>query len=408
MSSPPSSRSNRFAAAAASFVAFAGFTLVMPFLPLYFRELGVTDNRAIAIWSGVSLGITPAMTAVLSPLWGRLADRFGLKIMVERSLVSFVFIMAATAFVTQPWHVFALRTLQGFFAGFGALTVTMAASSAHRDDLASSIGSVQIAQRLGPAVGPVVGGLLAQIFGMRATFLVTAAFYAVAFLLVLFLYKDEPAEAPGGSKPAVASVGFRDVLRLPHFLLLMTAIFLLQYMDRTFGPILPLYVARLGAPLARAAFVAGVVYSIAAATAALGHHQCSRLLAAAPARTVLAGSVLAAGAGMLAIGAAVGLKMVYAGTAIFGVATGIAMTAVYTVAGRVIPARHRGVGFGVLTTASLGGIALGPVLTGIVGGASLRLAFLLNAGAMVVLGWIVAVRMSGGSAGESSDLGRRA
>ncbi len=395
MALPSSPRLNRFAAAAASFVAFAGFTLVMPFLPLYFRELGVTDDRAIALWSGVSLGITPAMTAVLSPLWGRLADRFGLKIMVERSLVSFVIIMGATAFVTQPWHVFALRAVQGFFAGFGALTVTMAAGSAQREEMAASIGSVQIAQRLGPAVGPVVGGLLAQIVGLRMTFLVTAGFYAAAFLLVLLLYHDEAAGMPGGGvKAPDASVGIRDVLRLPHFLLLMAAIFLLQYMDRSFGPILPLYLARLGAPMARVAFVAGVVYSIVAGAAAVGHHQCSRLLASAPARTVLVGSALTAGIGMLAIGAAVGLKTVYVGTAMFGVATGVAMTAIYAVAGGVMPPGHRGVGFGVLTTASLAGIALGPILSGVIGAASLRVTFLLNAAAIAVLAWLIARRMS--------------
>ena len=65
----------------------------------------------MALWTGLSLGVTPAVTALMAPLWGRLADRFGRKIMVERSLVSFVVVMAALAFVTEPWHVFALRVL---------------------------------------------------------------------------------------------------------------------------------------------------------------------------------------------------------------------------------------------------------------------------------------------------------
>ena len=102
----------------------------MPFLPLYLHQLGVTDVGEIAMWSGISLGVTPALTALLAPLWGRLADRFGRKLMVERSLVSFVIVMAAMAFVTQPWHVFALRAIQGLFAGYGALTLAMAAESA--------------------------------------------------------------------------------------------------------------------------------------------------------------------------------------------------------------------------------------------------------------------------------------
>src|SRR5690606_404028 len=120
---------NQIAVTVASFIGFMGFTLVMPFLPLYFIELGVTDTGAVALWTGASMGVTPALTAMLAPAWGRLADRFGSKIMVERSLGSFVIVMGAMAFATEPWHIFALRAFQGFFAGYGALTLTMAAES---------------------------------------------------------------------------------------------------------------------------------------------------------------------------------------------------------------------------------------------------------------------------------------
>jgi len=152
-----SSARNLVAVTAASFIGFMGFTLVMPFLPLYFNQLGVTDVGRVAVWSGLSLGVTPALTALLSPAWGRLADRFGRKIMVERSLASFVVVMTAMAFVTRPWHVFALRAFQGLFAGYGALTLTMAADSAPKGRMAQAIGTVQTAQRLGPALGPVFG-----------------------------------------------------------------------------------------------------------------------------------------------------------------------------------------------------------------------------------------------------------
>src|SRR5438045_3048536 len=136
-------RRNLFAVTAASFIGFMGFTLVMPFLPLFFHQLGVEGIGQVAMWSGLSLGVTPAMTALLSPLWGRLADRFGRKIMVERSLVSFVLIMGAMAAVTKPWHVFALRVVQGIFAGYGALSVAMAADSAPEGGMSQAIGTVQ-------------------------------------------------------------------------------------------------------------------------------------------------------------------------------------------------------------------------------------------------------------------------
>ena len=387
---PP--RWNRFAAAAASFAGFTGFTLVMPFLPLYFQELGVHDVGEIALWSGVSLGVTPALTAMLSPLWGRLGDRFGLKIMVERSLLSFVVIMPATAFVTRAWHVLALRAVQGLFAGFGALALPMAAESAPRGRLASSVGVVQMAQRLGPALGPVIGGAIAQIVGLRRAFLVAAVFYGVAFLIVLLMY-DETPDARRRAREEAAGAGrvtLRNVLAFQHFLLLMAAVFALQFIDRSFGPILPLFVAELGAPVSRVPVLSGVVFSLIAGAAALGHHAGGRLVARFPPHRVIAGASAAGAAAVLAVGLTPNLAGLVTMSGVFGFALGVAFTGVYAVAGTVIPEGARGVGFGVLTTASLSGLALSPILSGVLGATSIRAVFLLDAAGLAALTWFVA------------------
>ena len=178
----------------------------MPFLPLYFQTLGLRDVGEIALWSGLSLGVTPALTALLSPFWGRLADRYGRKIMVERSLFSFIVVMGGMAFVTRPWHVFALRAVQGFFAGYGALTLTMAADSAPRDRMASAIGTVQTAQRLGPAIGPIIGGAVAQLVGLRWAFFVTAVFYVIALVLVFVMYDEQRSPSRAAEGPDHAAV----------------------------------------------------------------------------------------------------------------------------------------------------------------------------------------------------------
>src|SRR4051794_35669551 len=146
---------------------YTGFTLVMPFLPLFIGQLGVSDVGAVAMWTGLSLGITPGLTALLAPAWGRLGDRFGRKIMVERSLVSFVVLFAAMAFVRRPWQVLAVRAAQGLFAGYGSLSVAMAAESAPRDRMPAAVGPVPTAQRVGPAGGPGVGGGVAGLFPPR-------------------------------------------------------------------------------------------------------------------------------------------------------------------------------------------------------------------------------------------------
>ena len=371
-------RRNLYAVTAASFIGFTGFTLVMPFLPLYFEQLGITDVGEIALWSGLSLGVTPAITAFMAPLWGRLADRFGRKIMVQRSLVSFVFVMAAMAYVTEPWHVFALRAIQGLFAGYGALTLTMAADSAPREHTAYAIGFVQTAQRLGPALGPVIGGIVAQAVGLRNAFFVTASFYLCAVLVVTFAY-DEVSVLKRERTAGGGRVTFRNVLAFEHFVLLMVVVFGLQFVDRSFGPVLPLFVGALGTPGPAVPLLAGVLFSISAGAGAFGNHLCGRLLRRGGARRVIAAACAVAGcgvAGFLIVGSAWWLALP---TAIFGVAIGAATTASYTAASGIIPAAARGAGFGLLTTASLVGLAVSPIVSGLLGATSIRAVFLMDA-----------------------------
>ena len=221
---------------AASFVGFTGFTLVMPFLARYIQELGVTDLGEVALWTGITLGVTPAVTALCAPLWGRVGDRFGNKLLVQRSLASCVVVMGLMAYATRPWHLFALRAVQGLVAGYGPLTISMAALSAPPEHMARAIGAVQTAQRIGPAIGPVFGGLLAAAVGLRNSFLVSAAVYAGAFVMVTIMY-TEPARVPRKAGE-VGRVSFGTVLAFENFLLLMVVIFGLQVVDRSFGPIL--------------------------------------------------------------------------------------------------------------------------------------------------------------------------
>jgi MFS transporter, DHA1 family, multidrug resistance protein len=385
---------------------YTGFTLVMPFLPLFIGQLGVSDVGEVAMWTGLSPGVTPRLTALLAPAWGRLGDRFGRKIMVERSLVSFVVLFTAMAFVTSVWQVLALRAIQGLFAGYGSLSVAMAAESAPRDRMPSAIGSVQTAQRIGPGVGPVIGGLLASLVGLRRAFVATATFYAVALVIVHVMYDDRATHAQPAATAETGRVTFRNVLAFRNFMLMAGVIFGLQFVDRSFGPVLPLYVEQAGVAHANVPIVAGTLFSIMAFTGALGHHFCGKLLRQSrgtattgtattgyatgyASRTVIAGSgaVAAAGAGLFGLS---GHFWIMAAAAILlGLGIGAAMTASYSAAGAVIPPGAHGAGFGVLTSASLVGMASSPFIAGLVGGASIRIVFFVDLALMAILAAVV-------------------
>jgi MFS family permease len=386
------SRRNILAAAGAGCIGFTGFTLVMPFLPLYIAELGTTDVGEIALWTGLTLGATPTVTAICAPLWGRIGDRYGQKLLVLRALTAFILTKAAMAYVTAPWQLFALRALLGVFAGYGALTMSMAAQSAPRDKIAEAIGTVQTGHRLGPAIGPVVGGVLAPIVGLRNAFLVAAAFYAAAMLLIIVVYRDPPNVTAAGKVRGGWEV-FSQLIRLPGFLLALFVIFGLQTVDRSFGPVLPLFVSQVGVDGDRVPVVAGVLFSLGALSAAAGSQLAPRLLRRrTPTWVIVSGSLTAAIAlGAIVLAPSIGILAV--AIVIAGTAMGSSTTAIYAVAGGLLPADAHATGFGIMTTASLLGLAVSPVAAGLIGSAGLRIVFIADVALLVILAVLVKNRL---------------
>lgn len=383
-------RHNVLAAAAANGIGFTGFTLVMPFLPLYIRELGVSDVADIALWTGLTLGATPAVTAISAPLWGRVGDRYGSKVLVLRSLGAFVLTKAAMGLVTAPWQLFALRALLGVFAGYGALTVSMAAESVPRERMAEAIGTVQVAQRLGPAVGPVIGGVLAPLVGLRATFFAAAAFYLVSVLIISIVYREPRSHHERAAARGLVAV-FRELAATPGFWMVFLVILGLQLVDRSFGPILPLYVERL-VPGGQVAFISGLLFSVAAFFAALGHRVAAPLLARWSARSLITWSALTTAAGLALLVAVPSVWAFAVALAIAGVAIGVGMTAAFTFGGALLPADAHATGFGLMMTATLIGLAASPIIAGFISGPELAVVFDADIVLLVLLAALVWAR----------------
>src|SRR5258707_14550605 len=77
-----------------SFTTIVAMTLLLPILPLYVEELGVSDHAAIVQWSGVAYGATFLTAALTAPLWGKLADLYGRKLMLIRASLGMAVIMS--------------------------------------------------------------------------------------------------------------------------------------------------------------------------------------------------------------------------------------------------------------------------------------------------------------------------
>ena len=79
----------------------AGLGMLFPFLPLYIKELGITDPKAQAAWSGIIYGIGYLFTALLAPLWGTVSDKYGRKPLILRTTFGIFVITLLMSFITN-------------------------------------------------------------------------------------------------------------------------------------------------------------------------------------------------------------------------------------------------------------------------------------------------------------------
>jgi DHA1 family multidrug resistance protein-like MFS transporter len=355
-------RRNQLVVCVAVFMVFTGFAFVLPFLPLYVRDLGVATDEAAATWAGVLIGVAPLLAGLLAPVWGRLGDRYGQKPMAVRALASYVILLALSGAVTTVWQLFALRTAVGLFGGVGPLGLAMATALAPREQTGRAVGSIQAAQILAAAVGPVAGGLLAHTIGMRWTFVATAGACAVALALLVLFYEEAPRVTVTGPAPGD---GFGDVLRLPGVLPLMAALFLVNFIGRSFTPILPLHLQRMAVPAASVALATGVLISAYSLCAALSAGLLGRATRRREPRGLLVATLVAGTALVLPMGL-VGRFPEFLGLAVLlGLAAGGSLTLCYTIGGLMVPAARRTTAFGFFSGAALFGGAISPTIAGL-------------------------------------------
>src|SRR3954471_20192191 len=111
-----------------SFTTIVAMTLLLPFLPLYVEDLGVSDHAAIVQWSGAAYGATFLSAALVAPLWGRLADRYGRKLMLIRASLGMAVAMALIGIAGNVWQLVGLRLLAGLLGGYASGSMVLVAT----------------------------------------------------------------------------------------------------------------------------------------------------------------------------------------------------------------------------------------------------------------------------------------
>jgi DHA1 family multidrug resistance protein-like MFS transporter len=372
----PQWRKNQIAVTiSGSFMNF-GYTLVMSFLPIFVRELGVQSTGGIAFWSGLILSASPLMASLVGPLWGRLGDRRGMRMIATRATAANSLFWALMAFSQNVWQLFFLRILLGLLGGFTNVAVALVTQLAPKEKVPSIIGTLQSWMILSTALGPFFGGILATSIGVRNTFLVTGIMNFGSLLSILLLYKDQDASiTPELIAPDKSASGF---WKRPQYFTALMILFFVNMADRTFGPILPLFLEELGTPRVGLEMVAGILISAAAFGEAFSAWLSGKLASRVSLRRLITGR--------LVLSILVLLPMVFVHSArefsilrvLLALLAGGTLTLALSAAHPVIPGEYRGTGFAMLSGTSMLGGAAGPIIAGAIAGFSIRSIFLFN------------------------------
>ncbi|HEY6431206.1 MAG TPA: MFS transporter, partial [Acetobacteraceae bacterium] len=373
------------------FVMTMSFSFLTPIMPLFLPVLGVHSAGAIDMWSGILSGSTSFVAAFASPVWGRLADQHGRKLMLLRSSCAIAVFTAFMGLSQDVWQFFAARALMGVFAGFSSTAMALVASQVPEGRLGYSLGLLSTGQLVGSLIGPVIGGVLSDLTdSYRIPFYCTSAVCFIALFMVWRGVREEFVRPVAGSrkgstwKSMTLLVGAAGVL--PLFFVLMMA----QFSTRAVQPVVTLFVQQLVGPRPDLATLGGVAFSVTGLAGMIAVPLLGRRSDQIGYRRVLLICLLGATLTSLPQGFATNYWTFAAERFGVGLFIGGILPAANALIGRMVARSDRGLIYGMSASATFIGNSLGPLTGGAVAASlGLRWVFFVTAALLLVnLVWV--------------------
>lgn len=253
-------------------VTVLSFTFTFPFFPLFFKELGIEDPGRAAFITGISGWTLGIGLGLFSPIWGAMGDRYGRKLNVVRATAVAALVLGLSGFAQNPEQLIISRFFAGAFGGAGAAILALVVASTPRSRVAFATGAIQSAMFAGSTLGPVIGGILFDAYGMRWAFFANGIGLAIPAVLVIFFVHEDfvrPTDPFGNPlRP------FRDVWRTARskeFAPLLVLVFLAHSAMLVIFPALPVIVEEVytGDSPASASGIVFMTFGVASATSAI-------------------------------------------------------------------------------------------------------------------------------------------
>ncbi len=348
-----------------SFTTIVAMTLLLPFLPIYVEQLGVSDRAAIAQWSGVAYGATFFAAALVAPLWGRLADRYGRKLMLIRASLGMAVAMSLIGMAHNVWELVGLRLFAGFAGGYASGSTILVATQTPKARSGWALGMLTSGIMAGNLVGPLIGGALPPLIGIRGTFWLAGGVIFLTFIATTAFIKED--KQPATVKKASAQAGWSQIPDKRPVVAMLAMGLLLMVANMSIEPIITIYVGQL-VEASRVTIVSGIAMSAAALGSILSASRLGRLADRSGHWRVMIGALVVSA--LLLIPQAfvtTGWQLVVL-RFLMGLALGGLLPCVTSIIRHNVPDGIAGRVLGYSTSSQYAGQVVGPLLGGFVGG----------------------------------------
>ena len=369
----------------AQFIAMIGMSGVIPFLPLYVRELGVADADA-PLWSGLIIAAPFLTAAIMTPIWGVLGDRYGRKNMVIRGVAGLAIAMTLMGFATNVWVLFYLRIFQGAVSGFVASNNAFITTQAPSEKTTSSLATLQTSISAGNIIGPLIGGLVSDAFGHNTVFFFVGALCLISLIVIAVFVTEERTHtlSTGNIRKSLKSLLSNTPLRL-----LLSVVLLSQASIVMASPILPFFLQQKGAPSAILSSLSGMVVSIVGICTIISAPWWGRRADQSGFSGTIKTTILIVATGQLLQAVVPSYEWLFPVRAFIGLAAGSIVPLIYGELSRRAPANAKGGVMGLGSSATLLGNLMGPLLCSVVTMAlPLEFVFALQCILMLTVLWI--------------------
>lgn len=384
-------RRNLWSLWTAQVLAMIGMSAVVPFLPLFIRQLRVTDPIAAHHWSGYVFS-APFLTAIVAqPFWGALADRYSRKTMVVRAVFGIAIALLLMGFSRSVEELFLWRLLQGAISGFIAAALGFIVAETPPNYRGYAIGVLQTSQSVGAVVGPLVGGLISQYVGMRWVFWSMSALSIISGLVVIGMVQENNPPSSATSRSTGVVENLRLAWHIPGFFVALVCIILSQMGTVMSSPQMPFFLEEIGVPEVEIHIATGIVVGITGMSTLLVAPFIGKQVDRRGARTVVQLSAFGASLSLLVQAVAQTTGVVIGARILLGIALGGLVPALNAyISTRIAEGRHSGM-MSLASSAMLLGNLVAPPLGGWISAhGSLRLMFgvaALCVGSIIPLLW---------------------